>query len=433
MATFPLDGFDGYTSKTFIFKTDPDGNSIHTDVVYPTQAADSPSTVLVHYHGGFLVFGDRYSFLPYWLVHASVARNWIFVTPEYRLIPESTAHASVEDAVDAYKWVRSSLSGLLERPIGSVLVAGSSAGGYLALTTTTIVAEKPDALLLVYGMLDAAGPTYTTPGPNIFGQPTIETGPILREFPITKEDDDRKKLSAYKMTPDMAADPRSSLVSALHVDGIFVDYMTGVAGLARAISTQGAEAIADRDRHLFPLTFANLAGMPKTFLLHGVNDSGVPVSCSKKAAEKLRAAGVEVVEEFPVDAEHGFDVRAGNINVESTESDGLNAVESLRNAVQFLSSSVAAMAQGQNRPASAASELERLSPTDQQKVEEVAIKMMQSSTEEQKNVAREVLHQRFSQAQIQEIQSHGKDPLILFYQDHAYNTLKANIARQQQQ
>lgn len=55
MATFPLDGFDGYTSKTFIFKTDPDGNSIHTDVVYPTQAADSPSTVLVHYHGGFLV------------------------------------------------------------------------------------------------------------------------------------------------------------------------------------------------------------------------------------------------------------------------------------------------------------------------------------------------------------------------------------------
>ncbi|CAH0058333.1 unnamed protein product [Clonostachys solani] len=341
MEAFPLDGFDGYTSKTFVFKTDPDGNAIHTDVVYPTQAVDTPSTVLIHYHGGFLVFGDRYSFLPYWLVHASVARNWIFVTPEYRLIPESTAHASVEDAVDAYKWVRSSLPDLLGRPVGSLLVAGSSAGGYLALTTTAIVAEKPDALLLVYGMLDAAGPTYTTPGPNIFGMPAIETGPILREFPITKEGDDRKKLSAYKMPPDITTDPRSSLVSALHIEGIFVDYMTGVAGQGHAISKQGVEAIADRDRHLFPLTFAKLAGMPSTFLLHGVNDSGVPISCSEKAAERLRAAGVEVIEEFPADADHGFDTRVGNINVESAEGDGLIAVGSLRNAIQFLSSSVA--------------------------------------------------------------------------------------------
>lgn len=61
------------------------------------------------------------------------------------------------------------------------------------------------------------------------------------------------------------------------------------------------------------------------------------------------------------------------------------------------------------------------------------MKMMQSSSEEQKNAARMQLHQRFSMAQLQEMQSHGKDPLILFYQNHAYQVLKTNAARQQQQ
>ena len=34
----------------------------------------------------------------------------IFVTPGYRLIPETTAHSCVDDSVDAYNWVHSSLA-----------------------------------------------------------------------------------------------------------------------------------------------------------------------------------------------------------------------------------------------------------------------------------------------------------------------------------
>ncbi|KAJ3500740.1 hypothetical protein NM208_g17081 [Fusarium decemcellulare] len=167
MASFPLAGFDGYTSRTFSFKSTPDGD-INVDVVYPEDSDGSPSTVLLHYHGGFLIIGDRYSFLPYWLVHACASRKWIFVTPEYRLIPETTAHSSVDDAVDAYNWVRSSLPDLIGRPVGSVLLAGSSAGGYLALTTAVAVTQKPSALLLIYGMLDPTGSRYLTPGKRRF-------------------------------------------------------------------------------------------------------------------------------------------------------------------------------------------------------------------------------------------------------------------------
>lgn len=59
MNSFPLAGFPGYTSKTFSYKTTSDGD-ISVDVVYPEETDSSSSTVLVHYHGGFLV---SYQFL----------------------------------------------------------------------------------------------------------------------------------------------------------------------------------------------------------------------------------------------------------------------------------------------------------------------------------------------------------------------------------
>jgi hypothetical protein len=40
--------------------------------------------------------------------------------------------------------------------------------------------------------------------------------------------------------------------------------------------------------------------------------------------------------EFPEDAEHGFDVRARNVNVEGAEGDSVITVESLRSAIRFL-------------------------------------------------------------------------------------------------
>jgi acetyl esterase/lipase len=225
--------------------------------------------------------------------------------------------------------------------VSSVLVAGSSAGGYLALTTAAGAAERPDKVLLVYGMLDAAGPRYTTPGTNVFGAPLVETKPILQEWPLRKEQDNRKKISAYSLLPqDIPTDRRFALVGALHIDAIFPDYMTGVDGLGRAIASQGIEAIPIEHRRLFPLSFGDFSSMPPTLLLHGVNDSAVPVDCSRAAEEKLRSAGTEVFSEFPEDAEHGFDARAGNVNVEQSEADNVTAVESLRRAIRFLDGAV---------------------------------------------------------------------------------------------
>ncbi|KAI8715970.1 Abhydrolase-3 domain-containing protein [Fusarium sp. LHS14.1] len=337
-SSFPLEGFAGYTSQTVPFKSTSNG-PINLDVVYPEESDGSPAVVLLHYHGGFLVVGDRFAFLPYWLVHACTSRGWIFVTPDYRLMPESTANDAVEDAADAYNWIYSSLPEILGRPVGSVLLAGSSAGAYLALNTAVSTPKKPSALLLIYGMLNPAGPRYTTPGMNIFGRPLVKTEPILEAWPMKAQGDERKPVSASPVT-NPATDPRLALVAALHIDALFPDYMTGVAGLSRQIATEGVKAIPEEHQRLFPLHFGDLSGLPRAMLLHGINDIAVPLDCSTEVAEKLKASGVQVLTEYPTDAEHGFDARAGNVNVETSAGDDVIAVESLRKAIGFLEKSV---------------------------------------------------------------------------------------------
>ena len=88
----PLDGFKGYVSKSFTFKK-VDALELKLDVLYPSDEISSmPRNVVMHIHGGFLVSsisksrpslvltqsqiaGDRYSYLPYWLINASVSRG----------------------------------------------------------------------------------------------------------------------------------------------------------------------------------------------------------------------------------------------------------------------------------------------------------------------------------------------------------------------
>ncbi|KAK5062661.1 hypothetical protein LTR84_004734 [Exophiala bonariae] len=335
MTSFPVAELVGYMARTITFKS-VQNIDIKLDVAYPQGEIKTPATVLLHYHGGFLVVGDRYAFFPYWLVNASISRNWIFVTPDYRLLPETTAQSSLEDAVDAYTWVWSRLGPELGLEIGSVVLAGSSAGGYLALATAAVVDRKPNALLSIYGMLDPTFERYLKPGSNIFGRPLVDTAPILDRFPNPGNKHTKPQISAYPLPADITKDERFPLVSAFHIDALFLDYLTGTKGLSHDVRTSGEEAIPQQQRNLFPLTFSDLTKLPPTILLHGKNDTAVPVDLSIRAAEKLRQAGVVVQAEFPVNAEHGFDVRVGNVNVELAAGESLATYQSLRKIIIFL-------------------------------------------------------------------------------------------------
>ncbi|OAL45724.1 alpha/beta-hydrolase [Pyrenochaeta sp. DS3sAY3a] len=335
----PLSAFYGYESKTIAFKWTADGDVL-LDVLAPKVKTGKSVTVLLHYHGGFLVIGNRYAFLPYWLVNACVTRGWVFVTPDYRLLPESTAHDTLEDALEAYTWVLKSLPSIIGTDIESVVLARSSAGAYLALTTATRLTERPSALLLIYGMLDATQYRYTTAGANIFGRPAIETASVLAQFPLATEQSQRRTISTHPLSKDLAVDPRSELIAALHVDALFPDYMAGIAGMTESIARYGIDTIPKDHQILFPLAFSKLSNVPTTILLHGRSDSAVPVSQSEVASEKLSAAGVTVHTVFPDDAEHGFDARAGNVNVEAIDCQSVASFRSLRKVLKLLDAAV---------------------------------------------------------------------------------------------
>jgi len=282
------------------------------------------------------IAGDRYSFLPYWLINASVARGWIVVTPDYRLIPESTAHASVDDCVDAYNWVVQSLAHELQAaPLAGVFLSGSSAGGYLALTAGALVRPPPTALHLVYGMLDPTLPRYSRTGENIWGAPPMDTAPF--RLWLREELPKQKARAGYAVPQGSPADFRVQLMSVFHQDALFLDYMTGEAGLGEEVARAGAQAVPERHRRLFVAAFGLSGDLPPTFILHGKNDSAVTVENSMVTGERLRGLGVEVHEEYPDKAEHGFESRPGRIDVEGDGSRLPAAqVQSLRRAIAFL-------------------------------------------------------------------------------------------------
>ncbi|KAJ5435738.1 Alpha/beta hydrolase fold-3 [Penicillium cf. griseofulvum] len=234
-------------SVTHVFKV-VDGLSLEIDVLSPTTK-DENTPVILHFHGGFLV-------------HDNISKR--------------------------------------------VVIAGSSAGGYLALAATAHPATpKPLALLSIYGMMDSAGERYIHPG-----QPL---GALLEdEAQVLKEVEDAMRADAidgYAFPMDPPADSRFRWIMALHQAAQFPDVLTRKPGLGARIAGEGLGAILEEDRVLFPVRFGLKEGFPPTVLLHGDADDVVGFEQSVAVAEGLKAVGVDVSLERAEGQGHGFEVQ----------------------------------------------------------------------------------------------------------------------------
>ena len=87
----------------------------------------------------------------------------------------------------------------------------------------------------------------------------------------------------------------------------------------------------------------------------------------------------------------------------------------------------------QNRPPQAMpTEFSRLASSDKAKVAELAMKMMNQATEQQKADARHQIQTRIPPQQLAELQAQGRDPVVMYYQRQAFNVLTNNMNRLQQ-
>ncbi|EKG18604.1 hypothetical protein MPH_04139 [Macrophomina phaseolina MS6] len=325
----------GIVRTTHIYKNFG-GLELSLDVISPSNNASAgPTTALIHYHGGFLILGDKQTFPPQWLINAALRRNWTYITPSYRLLPESTGSDALNDALDAANWVAANIT-------PRIVIAGSSAGGYLAVATASqLTTPKPLAVLSVYGMLDLAHPRYLTPGTSVMNQPPIpDTAPLLAQIAAARGIGVK---DAYPFPAAPAQDPRMHWIAAAHQEALFPDLLTGVPGMARKIADAGVQAVEPAHRRLFPLAFGAVKGLPPTVLLHGLDDSAVGAEQSIAAAAVLEEAGVEVLLKTVPGREHGFDLRevAPEVDVEAAGDEGSPVVQSLRDVIQFLDAAVA--------------------------------------------------------------------------------------------
>jgi acetyl esterase len=203
--------------------------------------------VLVYFHGGGWTVG-HYNDMDYDMTMRQLASqgNWIVVSPEYPLAPESPFPAGVRACMDTVNWVALSSNALLKRAdtARQLFVGGDSAGGNLAAVVSILVRDGLDAdlnpvpteatskvaiahQLLVYPVTFPSKPTpsaqqfkdgYIIPSYTMdFFYDAYLTAPARVKIPEAASDSERRAVleqSDFRISPFLAPGGLSGLPSA---------------------------------------------------------------------------------------------------------------------------------------------------------------------------------------------------------------------------
>ncbi|KAI9816279.1 MAG: hypothetical protein M1827_001881 [Pycnora praestabilis] len=256
--------------------------------------------VLVKFHGGFLITGSSLyaEWFPQWALDYAHLHSAIIVTPDYRLLPESSGLDILSDLSSFWTWLRSDLQPFLttavpgvEADLERVATYGESAGGYLAIQSALLCQQQPKgfigAVIATYPCIDLESRFYAEAyEKSVFGAPMLP--PSILQDHIA---------SMKKGQIVTAVDPPGRMQLALSTvqQGRFPEFL-------------------GQDDALYPFRLVNKMGdvagdaVPFMLILHGRDDTAVPVEGSHKFANKVNEKfgdGKVVLHTEP--GEHGFD------------------------------------------------------------------------------------------------------------------------------
>jgi acetyl esterase/lipase len=271
------------------------GDGIHRhrlDIVRSRRHPPDGAPVMVYIHGGAWIIGDkREQGKP--MLYELVARGWVCVAINYRLSPKATWPDHIVDCKKAIAWVKEHIADYGGDP-SFVALSGGSAGGQLCALAALTAGEADwqpgfedadtsvDACIPCYGVMDMTGDAA---GPGKYGPGLLE----LLERRVMKQS---------------ITDNRAVFIAASP-------------------------------------TYRVHAGAPPFFVLHGTNDTLVPVDVARRFVSALRgvSTGPVAYAELPL-AQHAFDVLAS-----------LRCQATTQGVVRFLDAVRAAPVEGPEDPA----------------------------------------------------------------------------------
>ncbi len=252
--------------KTFTYKVVGD-LEIQADVYQPDGSTSRP--IVAWYHGGALMMGSRTS-VPVQLIELSREQGFVLISFDYRLVPEAKLSEIIEDLKDGLNWARSSGPKLFHADPGRMVVAGASAGGYLAMMSGIVCAPPPTAIVSYWGFGDVDGKWTTTPNEH------FRNGPLVSEREAWATVGDK----ALSNTAQANGGDRWKLFVYLKQTGRWTQVASGL------------DPATERDKLTPYCPIRNLTPeYPPLMMLHGTADKDVPFEKSVEMARELKRLG----------------------------------------------------------------------------------------------------------------------------------------------
>lgn len=256
------------------------GLALSADIYLPDRRRKSG--VLLWFHGGALILGGRQD-VPEGLLAAAQADGYPVVSADYRLAPQANLDDIVGDVAAALTWCQGAGAEECGWDGGAVVVAGLSAGGYLALRAG-LMEPRPAAVVAWYG--------YGTLDSAWYTQPSAE-----HEKPAGRID---------------RAEALASIGDHVVVDGhrrpdAFKYYLYSRQVGQWPNLAAGVDFPAERQRlRAHSPAYHVTEAYPPAVLLHGTADNDVPCRESAAMAAMLDLHGVEHQLHMLVGLDHGL-------------------------------------------------------------------------------------------------------------------------------
>lgn len=269
-----------YSKQTFTYKVTAQSH-LQADVYQLPEGREQPAILWLH--GGALVMGSRAAIAPEQLA-TYLDSGYTVVALDYRLAPETKLASIIEDIRDGYQWMRVSLPIDPDR----IAVIGHSAGGYLTLMTGFCVEPRPRVLVAFYGYGDIIADWYSRPDP------------YYRQLPLVREEE----LKQLVGTVEFSGSPYEQ---ALH-EKRWRFYLYCRQNGLWPLKITGHDPVEEANWFKSYCPAHNVTpAYPPTLLLHGDEDTDVPVQQSLQMAEALTRAGVDHELVVLPGQGHGFD------------------------------------------------------------------------------------------------------------------------------